>query len=115
MNPLASIAEHIADARTLPPVKPHTPSADPLSQLAAFVRGDASAAQPTPDVAKPSSTSSSSSSQAARLGDAVLDIVANRPLSPDARLEAVQRCLVAIENPNASNVRAILESLISSH
>ena len=113
INPIISLETAIAKARQIPAAPEYSPPSDPLATL---LKRISSAPEETPSSsgsdASPASRNVVPQSLEATLGKEVLNLVSNRPLSAQARADAVRSAIVAIENPTPDNVRAILAALL---
>ena len=96
-NPLDALREQIERAAALPDPTPYDrPADDPLAVLRA--RFEERAEQPDVNLEDADTI----------LGREILAMAASRPLSAQARAEALRRLAVAIREPNTMNVRAVL-------
>lgn len=114
VNPLDSLYRTIEEAAEIPPPEPHVPSVDPLATLRArwTQTEDTPTAPATGGMSAPQAAPGADSLEAL-IGREVLAMIGDRPLPPDARAEAVRRSAVALQNPSAENVRAILAVLVT--
>ena len=115
-DPLAILQSQIDRAASLPSAEPYTPSTDPLARLRGHLRGEVDEAandDAAPALSAPRPADGADSSLEAMLGREVLSMIANRPLPPEAREEAVRRLAIALQNPAPANIRSVLAVLIT--
>jgi hypothetical protein len=118
LEPLASVYDKIERARSLEPThSPEVEGADPVETIRTWIdaevdeigRREEPALRRTPVASAPHTAPNSLE---AALGREVLAMVAEEPLSPTARSEAVTRLAEALDNPSETAVRQVLRVLI---
>lgn len=107
-DPLAQLERAIAEARQLPPPEPYITNGDPLARLSSALRGQPGESTKTAAIAVSDATPLES-----LVGREVLAMVSERPLSAEARAEAVRRLAVALQSPTQANVRSVLAVLVT--
>ncbi len=109
-DPLESLLRQIVEATALPAPEPFIRSGDPLDRLLGQLRPGAANDDRPPAPAPAPATGGGIESV---LGRELLQMAASTPLPAAAREEAIRRLGVAVENPSAENVRAVLRVLVT--
>ena len=102
-DPLEQLNQTIRAARELPTPEPHLRDDDPLRRLRAQIYGQPQESRPT----EPGTPLES------LVGREVLAMLSERPLSAEARAEAVRRLAVALQSPTTQNVRSVLAVVVT--
>jgi hypothetical protein len=117
-EPLASLYDLIDEAHALEPAEAPGPSGDdPLDTIRGWIDDEAEAVGPRSEplagrLPARAPTRAEDASIKALLGREVLAMVADEPLSSDARLEATRLLAEALQNPDETAIRRVLRVLL---
>lgn len=105
-DPLSALRAILESAKDVPEAAPFRASGEPLKALISTLKGE------EPPVATAPQKVGQNPARERELGREVFALIAGNPLSPNARTEAVERTLRALEDPTSENIRSILSALL---